>query len=268
MLRCAVTFARPASCYACVDAGTGAQLDTNRETLGAVDMGIYKRKYCFTVVAVVALLALGVFAQAAPDFPLFMQDDLVLNFGEPGNPSAIGTALELDGRVVFWDVNMVAGWFQFSGATTADVEDLGAQWRANFNDPSAVLTITEFKTGGTVLWQGSVDFFYICGNKDGSMFPASGFDRPAYEVEPSEFNGCGSAGFTQTGGSWSHPTLALEWLGTYNMTLDGPTVGESENAFGNLQGKLVVVPEPSGMLAMFVGVLGMAGFVNHRRRNY
>ncbi len=233
-------------------------------------MSIKNTQYCRALAAVVALLAFGAVAQAAPEPVYFLQDDVVLAFGQPGDPLATGTSFELDGRVVLWDINKIAGWFQFTGATTAYADVLGDQWRMDFNDPSGVLTITTEKDGGgSVLWVGTVDYFYIFGHVNDSTYDATTYDRPAYETEPAVFNYVGSAGFTRTGGdpAWSDPVLLMDWIGAYNLTLDGDTVQESENIFGNLQGKLFV-PEPSGMLAFLVGGLGLASFVGKRKRRF
>ena len=231
-------------------------------------MSITKTQYCRALAAVIALLAFAVVAQAAPEPVYFLQDDLTLEFGQPGDPLAAGTDLDLDGRVVLWGVSKIAAWFQLTAATTAYADDLGSQWRMGFNDPSGVLTITTGKEGtGSVLWAGSVDHFYVLGHKNNSIYDATTYDRPAYETEPAEFNYVGSASFTRTGGdpTWSDPVLLMDWLGVYNLTLDGDTVQQSENIFGNLQGKLFV-PEPSGMLALLVGGLGLASFVGKRKR--
>ena len=231
-------------------------------------MSIKNTQYCRALAAVIVLLAFGTAAQAAPEPVYFLQDDFFLGFGQPGDPLAAGTSLDFDGRVVLWGVSKIAGWCQFTSATTAYADDLGAEWRSNFNDPSGSFTITSQPRGaGAVLWVGTVDYFYVYGQKNDSVYDATVYDRPAYETEPTEFNNVGAARFIRTGGdpAWSDPVLVMEWLGVYNLTLDGDTVQQSENIFANLQGKLFV-PEPSGMVALLVGGLGLVSFMGKRKR--
>ena len=214
------------------------------------------RLLCFA--AVVVLVVSGSCLQAAPEAMYFVQDDFWQIFGEQGNPGSAGTQIGADGRLVLWDVDQVAGWWTLSAVTTAGAFDNGSgQWQTNYEQ--GTVTVTDSRTGGNVLWQGSVVSLYTLVNMDQSPFDATAYDRPDYENQPETFLSVGFGEFARTGGSWLDPGLVLDWMGTYNWNFNGATPGESSEMYGNIQGKLVVVPEPASFVSLLLLTGGLAG---------
>lgn len=238
------------------------------------DKGAYRGRRCLSymrnlnsrlaLVLVVLFALLAVSAQAMPQSMYFMQDDYILDFGQTGNPLSGGTTIDAVGRIVLWNVETFAGSFVLSSVAGGPAVDLGNQWRMNFNQGTFKITSLPYGNGIT-LWEGTVDYFYVTGNNDNSKFSAAAYNRPAYETEPSEFNQVATARFTRTGGTWTDPAIGMEWGGTYNINYDATTLPESSMLIGNLQGKLVVVPEPGGLLAICSGLVGLVGVASRRR---
>lgn len=216
------------------------------------------------VVLVVSLLALALYAQAMPEPYYLMQDDFILTFGAPGNPLAAGSQIDSTGRIVFWNMEKFAGSFSLSTTAGAAAVNLGSQWQMDFNQGTFKIT-SQPAGNGVTLWEGAVSSFLVTGNNDGSKFSAAPYDRPSYEDDPASFDQVCSATFTRTSGVWTDQVIEMEWGGTYNITFDGNTIPESSWMLGNLQGKLVTVPEPSGLLLIGGGLASLAGVIKRRR---
>ncbi len=220
----------------------------------------YWRSRFLALAAVVVFAGVPTVARAMPESAYFLQDDVTMQFGVSGDPLSANTSISGDGRLLHWNVNEVAAWFFFSGASTVYATDLGTQWQADYNAGADYFEINTEKDGsGTVLWIGEIDYFQVLVNKNQDPFPAAGYDRPAYETEPSEFEAVGAARFTRTGGVWTDPALLLEWIGVYNVS-----VGGTDKFYANMQAKLVV-PEPGGILAFVVGAFGFVSYVGRRK---
>lgn len=205
----------------------------------------------------VALLLVGVTAQAMPKSSYFLQDDFIMTFGQTGDMLAAGTEMSGSGRLLDWDKNKLVGWFAFDAKVTYAGQASNGEWMLTFDD--GTFNITK-PTGGTTLWAGTIDHFTIKGYTDPSTrFAAANYLRPIYENQPTEFISVGGAKFIRTAGAWTDPTLLLDWIGAYNLNLDADTPAESTNIFGNLQARLVV-PEPAGIVAMICGLVGLVGF--------
>ena len=220
----------------------------------------YRRSRFLAIAAVVAFLLVPAVGRAMPESAYFLQDDVVVEFGISGDPFSVDTTVTADGRMLFWDVNAIAGWFFFSGTSTASATSVGDKWQMDYHAGADFFEINTEKDGsGTVLWIGNVDYFQVLANKNEDPFSAAPYDRPAYETEPSEFAAVGTARFTRTGGVWIDPVLVLEWVGIYNVSLEG-----TEKAHTNMQAKLII-PEPGGILAFAIGTLGLATYVGRRK---
>lgn len=218
----------------------------------------------FALILTVLLVLVAVSVQAMPEPSYLMQDDFSLTFGELGNPLAGGTSFDGTGRIVLWNVEKFAGSFVLSAVAGAPAVDLGNQWRMNFNQGTFKITSLPYGNGVT-LWEGRVDNLLLTGNKDNSKILAAAYDRPAYENEPTEFNQIGSAKFIRTSGVWTDPVINMEWGGSYNINYDANTVAESSMLIGNLQGKLVAVPEPGGLLLIGSGLISLVGLAKRKR---
>lgn len=223
----------------------------------------------------------GLPAPAAGD-PLnplfFLQDDLTLEFGETGNLLAAGTTIHSDGRLLYWEKTSRVAWFTLDGHTTGGTTANGL-WTIDFNDGTViapdiypVLKITTQPLGaGTVLWTGTINHFTLTGHVDlanhvdlDGTFPATIYDRPGY-VHQTEYISVGAGQFSRTSGDWSYSQLVMDWVGGYEWDYDGDTLAESNYIYGNLQGKLTTVPEPTGVLALMCGVVGLVGLCGRRR---
>lgn len=222
------------------------------------------QKNGFALILTLLVVLIAASAQAMPQSSYLVQDDYTLTFGELGNPLAGGTGIESMGRIVLWNAEMFAGSFVLSGVAASPAADLGNQWRMNFNKGTFKITSQPYGNGVT-LWEGRIDYFWLTGNKDDSKFLAATYNRPAYEDEPTEFNQTGRAKFVRTSGVWTDSALLLDWAGTYNINYDAASVAESSMLMGNLQGKLVAVPEPGGLLLMGSGLISLVGFVSRKR---
>lgn len=201
-----------------------------------------------------------------PQPAYFLQDDFVLTFGSTGNPLATGTnirTIDYSTRLLNWNDNNLAGWFHLN-ADLSSGETNGGVWTMNFTSGS--FSITDGPTGGTVYWSGTVDQLTLSGYVTSPLFgyPATGYPRPAYETEPTEFVAVGAGRFTRQSGTWTDTQLLLDWVGSYNWNYDASTPQDSTSIIGNLQGRLVV-PEPGSVVALLSGLIGLVGFW-HRKR--
>ena len=219
------------------------------------------------ILAVLGLMAMAIAAKAMPEPTYFCQDDFTLAFGETGNPLAVGTELNADGRLLHWDDNKLAAWFSFDAVLSQPGQMSGSTWTMTFD--SGTFTIHTTKTGGAILWAGTIDNLTFTGYVDEDVrYDASVYDRPVYEDEPTEFISVGTAKFDRIpgilGGTWTDPQIFMEWAGSYNWNYDENLPQDSSTLYGNLQGK-IVVPEPAGVVALLSGIIGLVGFVGRRR---
>lgn len=210
----------------------------------------------------VILTFAGVAAQAMPEAAYFCQDDFIMTFGELGQPLSVGTTIEGDGRLLFVNQNKLAGWFTFSATVSYAGQSNNGMWRLDFD--TGTFKITSKPTGGTVYWSGTIDNLTFIGYDDPNMrYSAADYPRPIFETEPTEFLSVGKAKFTRLDGTWTDPELFLDWIGSYNWNYDEDTLEQSTNIFGNLQARLVV-PEPSGIVALACGLVGLVGIYRKR----
>lgn len=220
-------------------------------------------KMRWLILTATLLLAIAGSLQALPANMYFVQDDFEQTFGATGNPGSANTEIHAWGKIVRWDVNQVVGFFDITCKATNGAVDNGTQWVTTYDQGAMV--INSKSTGGTLLWSGGVNSLQTIVNKDGSVFAASAFDRPYYDKEPTEFLSVGSASFTRTAGSWADSGLAMNWLGTYNWNFDAENVADATWMSGNLQGKLVAVPEPSSLAACLVFLAPLAARIRRKQ---
>lgn len=222
-----------------------------------------KRRSCSVILAVLGLLAVAVAANAMPEPTYFWQDDFTLVFGEIGNPLAEGTSLLAAGRLLKWNENKLAGWFNLEVSMNQPGQVIGNYWKATFD--TGTLTLHSAKTGGTIYWSGIVQELTITGFVDpAGRYLASAYPRPVYETEPTEYIAVGTGSFLRTGGTWTDPVLVLPWIGSYNWNYDDDSAEVSSTIYGNLQAK-IAVPEPASVAALLCGMVGLLGFAGRRR---
>lgn len=221
-------------------------------------------KIRWLIITATLLLAIAGSLQAMPASLYFVQDDFEQTFGATGNPGSANTEIYAWGKLVRWDVNQVIGVFELTCKTTNGAVDNGTQWVTNYDQ--GTITIMTKSTNGTLLWSGNVSFVQTIANKNGSMFSALPYTRPTYDSEPSAFMSIGSAQFTRTAGSWTDSAIGMSWLGTYNWNYDAEDIADATWMSGNLQGKLVAVPEPSSLAACLAFLAPLAARIRRKQQ--
>ena len=216
-------------------------------------------------VIVVLLVCAGTSAVAMPQDAYFLQDDILYDFATVGIGGAGGT-INADGRLTRWSANVVEGWFLIENASNSQPQqDIGTEWQIVLDSGTFKITGGPNGTGPTY-WVGDIEYFTLTYKKNDTMYSAAGYDRPSYESEPTEFQTVGIAKLNRTGGTWTDDVLYMEWNGTYNWNFDNEDTEQASFGIGNLQAKLVAVPEPAGVVAMLYGGLGLGVLVVRRKR--
>jgi len=219
--------------------------------------------------ALCVLLCLTLSAQAQGLF--FAQDDFVLIYGQPNSPGAAGAQITMDGRLVNWSQNTVAAWFTLSGSNANNAYVVGNEYRTDY-DTNVVLKITTMPNGaGALLWEGNGSAYTLV-HADQSGYNAASFDRPGW-YNPlivssgyvTEYQSVGAGSFNRAGGPWTNSQFVVDWFGSYDWNFITDGQGNGIGSTGNLQGKIDVVPEPSGVLACMTGLIGCAGLIRRRR---
>ncbi len=219
-------------------------------------------KRVLLAVALVAMLAMCVSAQATGWY--FAQDDFLLKFGTPGQPGSAGGTIGAHGRLLNWDENTLFAYFKISAKTTLGAQPYAVGKYITWYD-IATLDIYDddpvYNPAANLMWTGTGQFCTIV-NADGSKFPASSFDRPAYENQPVEYMSVGYGSFAGTGMFY---LLNVDWLGTYNWNYDSSNPAKYQK--GNMQAKVSnVIPEAGSVMLGMMGLGSVLGFVRFRKK--
>lgn len=220
------------------------------------------KMWCICAIAVLCLAATGAWAMPEPIY--FAQDNYTITFGELGNPISAGTSISAAGHLVRWDAEHIIAYFTLTATAPTAGTETGGLGTTNFSNGTFKIT-SEAGGAGNLLWTGSVRNFNMSVYTDfTTRFPVT-YARPAYEDQPTEYWGIGSAAFDRTGGQWTDSHLAFDWFGTYNWNFDEVPPQDATYAIANLQGRLLV-PDAGSATALLCGLVGLTGFVARRRR--
>jgi len=220
------------------------------------------------IILIAALLVAVTLGAACANTMYFAQDDFWLKFGTFGQPGSAGGEFFAAGTLKDWTINADLAYFEVHGFTAAGAQPVGSEWVTLYGF-NTTLTVKNL-VNNNIMWQGS-GWLDTHVNMDGSAFAATG--RPTYENEPTTYLSKGTGMFYQTFTTinWNVQTFYVPWLGTYNWGYSDRTDPDNIVAVpanlathqsGNVQGKLVAIPES---MSIILGALGLGSIGGLRR---
>jgi len=220
----------------------------------------------------VLALLFAVTAPANADTVYFAQDNFNLTFAQPNDPASPGTTFLSTGELISWTGNTTVGYFSITGIGLA-----GAVTGSEYVTPySATLDIYSDAARTNLVWQGtggSMETHVRLGAADpfnptpAFQYNASNYNRPTSPpvTIPALYQSVGSGEFWGSGSFDPAKTLYMPWFGSYNWHYTLNDQGQKTIQTGNVQGELAVVPEPTTVLLLGLG-LGALGLVTRFRK--